>query len=143
MGREAHRYTLEEYKEMVRERNDLMALEDILWELQGTTGVSSWRPTCNEDLEDYKRLLKKLEDPYSKWQGADADAYSARAWNICHELKHAMEDYDAALKNIETKIRARIDDLIWCIADCEENFNMTLGGNIVVQAGNALGIEVK
>lgn len=139
----AYRYTLEEYKAMVRERDDLMALEDTLWELQGATGASSWRSTCYTDAEEYGRLLGTLKDPFSKWQGDDADAYYARGMSILYDIRHALMDYDAALKCVEQRVRARIDELLRGISDCEDEYLMSVGDNIAVQASLALGIEVK
>ena len=139
----AYRFTLDEYKAMVRERDDLLQLETLLMDRRNSSGASRCKSACRTDLEEYEQLLKMLEGPGASWRGADADAYSTSAWEICRELKQAMDDYETALKNTENRVRARIDELIRRISDCEDEYLMTIGGNIVVQTGLALGIEVK
>ena len=144
MGRKitAYRFTLDEYKAMVRERDDLLQLETLLMDRRNSS-ASMCKSACCTDLEEYEQLLKMLEGPGASWRGVDADAYSTSAWEICRELKQAMDDYETALKNTENRVRARIDELIRYIADCEDENLMTIGGNVVVQTGLALGIEVK
>ena len=143
MGGELYRYTLEEYKSMVQERDDLLACEDDLLELLEKVEFEANQPLCYSWLENWKVMLRELAEPDAEWQGQDADSYRSTAWAICSELTRAMEDYELALKQTKDRVRARINELIWRIADCEENMNMTLDGNIVVQTGLALGIEVK
>lgn len=143
MGGDPYRFTLEEYKSMVRERDDLSALEDQLLEWLGEVEFEINQPLCYSWLKDWKALLRELAAPDADWQGQDADSYRATAEEIYRELTRSLEDYETGLRETRNRIRARIDELIWMIADCEENMNMTLGGNIAVQTGLALGIEVK
>ena len=143
MGGELYRYTLDEYKAMVQERDKLLDSESSLNELLEEVEFEENQPLCYSWMEDWKSMLRELAEPDAEWQGQDAESYRSTAWSICNELTCAMEDYETGVRQARNRVRERINELIWMIADCEENLNMTLGGNIVVQTGLALGIEVK
>lgn len=138
-----YRFTLEEYKQMKREWNAVETLIDSVVEYKNELTSDIFRPAYYSDLETWKNILKKLESPYAGWQGADADSYLSTAKEICAEFDKSHEEMVEILTQMREKLRERSNELLSKILECEQDGNMTLGGNIVVQGANLLGVEVE
>lgn len=136
-----HLFSLDEYRNI---KSSLKTLDELMEEIRGYKREITqpyYQPTYFKDIETWKTLLKKLEGDWAQWQGEDADSYRATAEDIIHDIESFHEEYIKTLDRILRGMQDQYESLEESLRKCE-NGQMTVGGNIVVQSANLLGIEV-
>jgi len=143
MGAELYRFTLEEYKEMKRELRELDSLLGVLRNMKREdeygTMTAAYREACGEVLKQ-RNYVNVLTDG---WRGEDAASFKDTIDELRNEIGNAFNEYMSGVNIALTNANARYNELERMIRECEEYGQMTLGGIIVVQTANALGIEVE
>lgn len=143
MGAELYRFTLEEYKEMKRELRELDSLLGVLGSMKREdnygTMTAAYREAYGEVLKQ-RNYVNVLTDG---WRGEDAASFKDTIDELRNEIGNAFNEYMSGVNIALTNANARYNELERMIRECEEYGQMTLGGIIVVQTANALGIEVE
>jgi|GEM_PF-6467782 len=114
-------YTFDEYLDMRKEYDELQLMISNLNRMDG------YMPTY--DFEQASRKLfgrmRHMNSSYG-WQGSDADSYKATAEEIRSALDGALDDYVEAIHRAEAAAKARQDELIRRMNECESGSNMAL-----------------
>ncbi|MBR5284048.1 MAG: hypothetical protein IKU27_03250 [Clostridia bacterium] len=140
-GGTVYRCTLEEYKRLKRELNELESLCDLLSKAKSEYRVGAVTAAYHEARTTVwnERQYVNVTD----WRGADAASYKSTIDEIHAALAKADSDFYAGVANALDQALKRRRNLKEFIRLCEEEGQMTLGGLIVVETAQLLGIEVE
>ena len=115
-------YTFDEYLDMRKEHEELQLMISKLNRM-----VSLGQQHTFEQAS--RQLFGRLQHMNSSygWQGSDADSYKATAREIRSGLASAFDDYIEAVNRAEAAAKARQDELIRRMKECESGSNMAPG----------------
>lgn len=117
----AYVYTFDEYLDMRKEYDELQLMISKLSRMDADIPMYDFEQASN-------RLFGHLQHMNSSygWQGSDADSYKETAREIRNGLDRALDDYVEAVHRAEGAAKARQEELIRRMKECESGANMAL-----------------
>lgn len=120
-------YTFDEYLDMRKEYDELQVMISKLNRMDADLPTYAFEQASRSQFSRLQ-LLSSAQTPAAaySWQGADAEAYLQTAREIRSALNSALDDYIEAVHRAEAAAKARQDELIPMMKECESGTNMAL-----------------